>query len=75
MRIAVGSDHAGFLLKEHVKGFVIGLGHQILDVGTDSEEPVARPPAGAGGGHRTRRAVTGARRQARPTNASEVRPT
>jgi len=43
VRIAVGSDHAGFLLKEHVKGFVIGLGHQILDVGTDSEEPVDYP--------------------------------
>jgi len=43
VRIALGSDHAGFQLKEHVKGFVGGLGHEILDLGTDSEEPVDYP--------------------------------
>jgi ribose 5-phosphate isomerase B len=43
MRIAFGSDHAGYLLKEHVKNFVEGLGHETLDLGTDSEEPVDYP--------------------------------
>jgi len=43
MRIAFGSDHAGYLLKEHVKRFVEGLGHETLDLGTDSEEPVDYP--------------------------------
>ena len=43
MRIALGSDHAGFLLKEHVKVFVETLGHEATDLGTDSEEPVDYP--------------------------------
>lgn len=43
MRIALGSDHAGFLLKEAVKGFLVEEGHEVLDVGTDSEEPVDYP--------------------------------
>src|ERR1700730_6904640 len=44
MRIAVGPDHAGFLLKEHLKGTLTGLGHQVEDLGTDSEAPVDYPP-------------------------------
>jgi ribose 5-phosphate isomerase B len=44
MRIAVGADHAGFLLKEHLKGTLTGLGHQVEDLGTDSEAPVDYPP-------------------------------
>jgi len=43
VRIALGSDHAGFLLKEAVKGFLVEEGHEVLDVGTDSEEPVDYP--------------------------------
>jgi ribose 5-phosphate isomerase B len=43
MRIAFGSDHAGFLLKEHVMVFVQTLGHQSIDLGTHSEEPVDYP--------------------------------
>jgi ribose 5-phosphate isomerase B len=43
VRIALGSDHAGFLLKEHVKVFVETLGHEATDLGTDSEEPVDYP--------------------------------
>ena len=43
MRIALGSDHAGFLLKDHVKGFVQTLGHEVVDLGTDSAEPVDYP--------------------------------
>jgi ribose 5-phosphate isomerase B len=43
VRVALGSDHAGFLLKEHVKGFLQQEGHEILDMGTDSEAPVDYP--------------------------------
>ena len=44
MRIAIGADHAGFLLKEHVKQTLEGLGHAVYDHGTHSEEPVDYPP-------------------------------
>ena len=43
MRIAIGSDHAGFKYKEEIKHFLSGLGHQIIDLGTFSEEPVDYP--------------------------------
>jgi ribose 5-phosphate isomerase B len=43
MRVALGSDHAGFPLKEHVKGFLQAEGHEIVDVGTDSTRPVDYP--------------------------------
>jgi ribose 5-phosphate isomerase B len=44
MRIAIGADHAGFALKEDVKGFLLEQGHEVLDLGTDSEAPVDYPP-------------------------------
>ena len=43
MVIAVGSDHAGFHLKEHVKAVLAAWGHEIVDVGTDSPESVDYP--------------------------------
>ena len=43
MRIAMGADHAGFPLKEELKGFLEMEGHQVLDVGTDSTAPVDYP--------------------------------
>ena len=43
MRIAIGSDHAGFPLKEDLKQALKGLGHEGADFGTDSEEPVDYP--------------------------------
>ena len=43
MRVAMGSDHAGFLLKENLKQYVAELGHQVIDLGTDSEDPVDYP--------------------------------
>jgi ribose 5-phosphate isomerase B len=43
MRIAVGSDHAGFELKEKIKTFLEGWGHQAIDVGTHSRDPVDYP--------------------------------
>jgi ribose 5-phosphate isomerase B len=36
MRIAVGSDHAGFALKELLAGWLAGAGHQVTDLGTDN---------------------------------------
>jgi ribose 5-phosphate isomerase B len=44
MRVAVGADHAGFLLKEHLKGLLAALGHEVEDLGTTSEDPVDYPP-------------------------------
>ena len=43
MRIAIGSDHAGFDLKEEVKTFLVEGHHEVLDVGTYSKEPVDYP--------------------------------
>jgi len=40
MRIAIGSDHAGFELKEAVKAFLTSEHFDVLDVGTRSKEPV-----------------------------------
>jgi ribose 5-phosphate isomerase B len=44
MNVAIGSDHAGFALKQHLVGTLAGLGHEVLDLGTDSEAPVDYPP-------------------------------
>ena len=43
MKIAIGSDHAGFRYKEKIKQFLSDLGHQVTDFGTDSEESVDYP--------------------------------
>ena len=43
MKIAIGSDHAGFQYKERIKEFLRTLGHDVTDFGTDSEEPVDYP--------------------------------
>jgi len=43
MKIAIGSDHAGFLYKEKVKALLVSLGHEVKDFGTDSEKPVPYP--------------------------------
>jgi ribose 5-phosphate isomerase B len=43
VRIAMSADHAGFSLKEELKGFLELEGHQVLDVGTDSTAPVDYP--------------------------------
>ena len=47
MRIAVGSDHAGFDLKSAVSKHLADAGHQIVDLGTDSaDRPVDYPVFG-----------------------------
>jgi ribose 5-phosphate isomerase B len=38
MRIAVGSDHAGYALKTETIARLTGAGHEVLDLGTDSAE-------------------------------------
>ena len=38
MRIAVGSDHAGYALKSEIIGHLAEAGHEVLDLGTDSAE-------------------------------------
>jgi ribose 5-phosphate isomerase B len=43
MRIAMGSDHAGFHLKEHVKAVLVAQGHDVVDVGTASSHSVDYP--------------------------------
>ena len=43
MRIAIGSDHAGFRLKEHLIAVLKDDGHDVNDLGTNSEEAVDYP--------------------------------
>jgi ribose 5-phosphate isomerase B len=43
MKIALGSDHAGFRYKEKIKQLLKSLGHEVEDFGTTSEEPVDYP--------------------------------
>jgi ribose 5-phosphate isomerase B len=43
MKIAIGSDHAGFQYKEKIRRFLESLGHEVTDFGTRSEEPVDYP--------------------------------
>jgi ribose 5-phosphate isomerase B len=43
MRIAVSNDHAGFPLKGRVVAHLQGRGHQVVDVGTTSDDPVDFP--------------------------------
>ena len=43
MRIALASDHAGFRYKSAVAQYLRQMGHDVVDFGTDSEEPVDYP--------------------------------
>ena len=43
MRVVLGSDHAGFELKQSILAHVRALGHEVLDVGPDSASPVDYP--------------------------------
>jgi ribose 5-phosphate isomerase B len=44
LRIAIGADHAGFRLKQHLIEHLNEMGHESVDFGTDSEKPVDYPP-------------------------------
>lgn len=43
MKIAIGSDHAGFEYKEQIKALLQKLGHEVRDFGTDSTASVDYP--------------------------------
>jgi ribose 5-phosphate isomerase B len=43
VKVAVASDHAGFALKESMKKEVEALGHEVVDLGTHSADPVDYP--------------------------------
>jgi ribose 5-phosphate isomerase B len=47
MKIAVGSDHAGFEMKETVRRHLTDAGHEVDDFGTDSKESSDYPDFGA----------------------------
>lgn len=42
-RIAIGSDHAGYELKLHLVATLEGWGHEVIDLGTHSTDPVDYP--------------------------------
>jgi ribose 5-phosphate isomerase B len=50
MRIAIGADHAGYALKQHLVDTLKELGHEVDDHGTHSEESVDYPEICAGVG-------------------------
>lgn len=43
MRIAMASDHAGRALKEEIKLLLVAQGHEVVDFGTDTDEPADLP--------------------------------
>jgi len=42
-KIALGSDHAGYKLKEKIKGYLKSMAYNVVDYGTNSDEPVDYP--------------------------------
>ena len=79
MRIAIGADHAGFVLKQHLVQTLERLGHQVDDRGTNSEEPVDYPPICAdvarlvAGGAADRGIVVGGSGQGEQIVANKIR--
>ena len=51
MKIALAADHAGFALKRDLADWLREAGHDVLDLGTNSEESVDYPEYGAKLGH------------------------
>ena len=43
MKIAIASDHAGFLMKQDVAEYLKRNGYDVIDLGTNSQEPVDYP--------------------------------
>jgi len=78
VRIAIGSDHAGFLLKQHLVDTLESLGHTVDDQGTTSEAPVDYPPICIGvartvaGGRADRGIVLGGSGQGEQISANKV---
>jgi ribose 5-phosphate isomerase B len=78
MRIALGADHAGFALKEHLRQALARLGHEVDDHGTHNEAPVDYPPICAAvaravaGGRADRGIVLGGSGQGEQISANKV---
>jgi ribose 5-phosphate isomerase B len=78
MRIAIGSDHAGFELKQHLVATLRRLGHEVDDRGTHSTDPVDYPPICAevgrrvADGHADRGVVVGGSGQGEQIAANKV---
>jgi ribose 5-phosphate isomerase B len=78
VRIAIASDHAGYRLKETLKDVLKGYGHAVLDLGTDSEEPVDYPDLCAAaarvvaGGEADRAVVVGGSGQGEQITANKI---
>jgi ribose 5-phosphate isomerase B len=53
-RVAIGSDHAGFDLKQHFVGVLQALGHDVIDHGTHTTESCDYPPICAAVGRTVR---------------------
>ena len=79
MRVAIGADHAGFALKQHLVSTLRGQGHEVEDFGTSSEESVDYPPIMAAvgravaGGQAERGIVLGGSGQGEQIAANKVR--
>lgn len=43
MKLIIGSDHGGFELKQHIIEFLQAEGHEVVDLGTNSEDSVDYP--------------------------------
>lgn len=43
MKISIGTDHAGYEYKEAIRKYLSSLGHEVIDFGTHSAEPVDYP--------------------------------
>ena len=50
MRVAIAADHAGYRMKTVVAAHLAGAGHEVLDMGTNSDESVDYPPFCAAAG-------------------------
>ncbi len=78
MKVAVASDHAGYRLKTVVAEWLSENGHEVLDLGTDSEESVDYPPFCAAaaravvGGDAERGVVIGGSGQGEAISANKV---
>ncbi len=78
MRIAIGADHAGFALKQHLADTLRRLGHDVDDRGTHSETPVDYPPICAdvarlvAGGRADRGIVVGGSGQGEQMTANKI---
>ena len=79
MRIAIGGDHAGYPLKQHLIGLLKEDGHDVDDLGTHSEDPVDYPIYCAAvaravvGGDAERGIVLGGSGQGEQISANKVR--